>query len=179
MNFKSILEALEEFCAKQRVEFALVGAFGLAAYGLQRDTKDLDLMMEERSGPIVGRFLESLGYETLQRTHAFSIHHHPLRKMGRVDLLLVDEATALEVLRRARPRPLLGRTVLAACPEHLAAMKALAIAQDPTRMHKDLGDVQFILKLPNVDREEIRRHFERYNLGDRYDEIRRILGQAL
>ncbi|MBI4872035.1 MAG: nucleotidyltransferase [Candidatus Riflebacteria bacterium] len=179
MKFKSILEALEEFCEKQHVKFALVGAFGLAAYGLQRDTKDLDLMVEEGSGPIVGRFLESLGYETLQRTEAFSIHVHPLREMGRVDLILVDQATASQIFARARARPLQGRTVLVACPEHLAAMKALAIAQDPTRALKDLGDVQFLLSIPKVDREEIRRHFERYHLGGRYDEICRLLDKAL
>jgi hypothetical protein len=179
MRFQPVIEALEEFCEKQQVKFALVGAFGLAAYGLQRNTRDLDLLLADRTGPLVGQFLESLGYETLQSTQAFSIHSHPLREMGRVDLILVDDHTASQVFGRARTCSLQGKPVLVPCPEHLAAMKAAAIAQQPKRTLKDLADVQFLLTLPGVDREEIRRHFEQYHLEERYDEVCRILDAAL
>ncbi|MBI4872864.1 MAG: hypothetical protein HY814_15025 [Candidatus Riflebacteria bacterium] len=179
MKFKPVTEALESFCERQGVKFVLVGAFGLAAYGLQRSTRDLDLLIEDRDGPAVSCFLESLGYQTLHRTDAFAIHVHPLGAMGRVDLIFVDGSTAAQVLRRARPVPLLGRSVLVACPEHLAAMKVQAMANDPRRLLGDLADVQFLLGLPGVDRDEIRCHFERHGLLDRYHEICRLLDQAL
>jgi len=64
-----------------------------------------------------------------------------------------------------------GRSVRVPKPEHLAAMKVAAMASDPSRTLQDLADIQFLLRVPGVDREEIRGYFVRYGLEKRFDEL--------
>jgi hypothetical protein len=36
-----------------------------------------------------------------------------------------------------------------------------------------MADLQFLLRLPGIDRDEVRRQFERHGLGERYRELER------
>jgi hypothetical protein len=56
-------------------------------------------------------------------------------------------------------------------PEHLAAMKVHAMSNDPSRVFQDMADIQFLMKLPGVDREEIRRYFEDAGQLERFHEL--------
>lgn len=56
-------------------------------------------------------------------------------------------------------------------PEHLVAMKAQAFAKDQTR-YSDLSDLQFLLRLPGLDREEARNYMESAGLAEYYDRLR-------
>jgi hypothetical protein len=58
--------------------------------------------------------------------------------------------------------------------EHLAAMKVHAMKNDPSRTLQEMADIQFLLRLPGVDIEEIRGYFERSGLLERYHEIERL-----
>lgn len=176
IDFERQLADISGFFEERGYRYALVGALALAAYGLPRTTLDLDLVLERRAQEDVVRHLEGEGYQTLHRSEGYSNHLHPDPARGRIDLVYVDPATANEIFRRARefPGPA-GRRILVPAPEHLAAMKALAIKNDPSRTFQDLADVRFLLGLPGVDREEVRRQFVRYGLGERFDEIENTL----
>jgi hypothetical protein len=56
-------------------------------------------------------------------------------------------------------------------PEHLIAMKIVAMKNDPSRTYQDMADVRFLLSLPGVDREEVRAQFEKHGLLERYREL--------
>jgi hypothetical protein len=49
---------------------------------------------------------------------------------------------------------------------------------DPSRTFQEMADLQFILGLAGVDVGEIRKHFERHGLLERFDELRKILDTA-
>ncbi len=66
-------------------------------------------------------------------------------------------------------------SVLRPKPEHLAALKVLAMKNDPGRALQDLSDIRFLLQLPQVDRNEVRAYFTRHGLAERLDEIERLL----
>jgi len=68
-----------------------------------------------------------------------------------------------------------GRTIRVPKPEHLAAMKVLAMKNDPSRTFQEMADLQFVLGLPGVDVAETRKHFERHGVLERFDELRRVL----
>jgi hypothetical protein len=51
-------------------------------------------------------------------------------------------------------------------------MKAQAFASDRTR-YSDLADLQFLLSLPGLDREELRGYFESAGLADYFDRLSR------
>ena len=56
-------------------------------------------------------------------------------------------------------------------PEHLAALKVLAMKNDPARTFQELADIRFLLTLPGVDRQEVRAYFERYGLEESFHEL--------
>ncbi len=167
-----MLARVTGFLAERGFDGALVGGVGLAAYGLARTTLDLDLATERRAQEAVVAFLEELGYETLHRSAGYSNHLHPDPELGRVDLVYLDEATAVRFFAACRSVPGPGGLpVRVASPEHLAAMKVTAIKNDPTRLHQDLADLRFLLGLPGIDREEVRQYFSKHGLLGHYEEL--------
>jgi hypothetical protein len=174
MDFEGQLSSISAFLDEHGFRHALVGALALAAYGLHRTTLDLDLAVEARAQNEVVGFLESRGYETLHRSPGYSNHFHPDPTRGRVDFVYVDPQTADALFSAARSFPGPGgRAILVPRPEHLAAMKALATKNDPSRALRDLADVRFLLDLPGVDRDEIRGYFEKNGLLHLFDELER------
>ena len=94
MEFGKILEAIVGFCEREGISCAVVGAFGLHAYGLTRATYDLDFVTEVKAQPKVIPFLESLGYETLHVSAGYSNHLHAHVAMGCLDFVYVGGETS-------------------------------------------------------------------------------------
>jgi hypothetical protein len=171
MDFEAALGEIGTWL-EGRYRWAVVGGLGLAAYGLARTTLDLDIAVDAAAQDALIARLEGLGYRTLHRSSGYSNHLHDSSARGRVDIVYVAGETADRLFGEARrfPGPG-GRDVPVPRPEHLAAMKALSIKNDPDRVLRDLEDVRFLLSLPGVDREEVRRHFERYGLLEKFRAI--------
>ena len=176
MDFGRNLEDLKRFLDARQCRWALIGDVALAAYGLARTTLALDLVVDFDAQDDIVSFMEDLGFETLHCSAAYSNHLHPAPMRGRIDFLYVQGPTRdrlfAEVQTRTGPR---GIPVPVPKPEHLIAMKVLAIKSDPGRTFQDLADIRYLASLPGVDHDEIRSHFERYGLLDRYRELQRIL----
>ncbi len=176
MDFARVYALVAGFLEARGSRVAVIGGLGLHGHGVTRATVDLDLAAEaEAQGPLVA-FLEEQGYETLHRSAGYSNHLHRDVAFGRLDLIYVDAATAGALFGGCTPRLELGsRTALVPRAEHLAAMKVQAMKNDPSRELQDLADVQALLRLPGIDAAEVRGYFERAQLLDRYDAIRRSL----
>jgi len=140
---------------------------------LSRATQDLDLAVDADARRDLVSLFESLGYETLYCSEGYSNHVHPLSGLGRVDCIYVAEPTATSLFESATAAPIFGRPIRVPKPEHLAAMKVLAMKNDPRRTFQEMADLQFILGLPGVDIAEVRKHFERYGLLEKFDELRK------
>ncbi len=172
MDLARVVSLVAAFLDGQGVRWALCGGLGLAAYGLARSTFDVDVVVDGEAQDRVVAFMEQAGYETLYRSAGFSNHLHPEPDFGRVDFVYVRGETRerlfAEVRQVAGPA---GRAVPVPKPEHLAAMKVAALAQDPARLFQDLADLRFLLALPGVDREEVRGYFVRHGLEHRYEEL--------
>ncbi len=175
MDFGKVLSTVAAFFEREGFRFAAVGAFGLHAYGLSRATLDLDLATESRAQPKLIEFLESLGYETLHQSAGYSNHLHPHADLGRIDFVYVSGETSQRLLGGGGTMLQLGgRSVPVPRAEHLAAMKIHAMKNDPSRTLQEMADIQFLLRLPDVDHEEIRAYFEQSGLLERYLEITRL-----
>ena len=174
MDFALNLEDLGSFLDARHFRWALVGGVALAAYGLARMTLDLDLVVDADAQEKLVGFMEELGFETLHASTAYSNHLHQDPTRGRVDFLYVRGSTREQIFAQAETRngPR-GRPVSVPKPEHLIAMKVLAIKSDPGRTFQDLADIRFLASLPGVDHDEIRSHFERHGLLGRYQELER------
>jgi hypothetical protein len=176
MNFARVLEDVARFLDTQGARFGLAGAFALHAYGYARATADLDFVVEAKAQPVLCIHLESLGYQTIHRSAGYSNHVHPLPSLGRVDFIYLDEPTSHALFGGARRLEVLpGLQALVPRPEHLAAMKVLAMKNDPSRALQEMADIQFLLTVPGIDEEAVRSHFERHGLLEKFHEIKRTL----
>lgn len=176
MDFVAGLDLIAGFLAGRAGRSAVIGGIALAAYGNPRTTIDLDFIVEGELQDELIAFLEVQGFETLHRSSGYSNHDHPDPERGRLDFVYVRGETAERVFSECRrlPGPS-GSAILVPKPEHLAALKAQAMKNDPSRAPSDLVDVRFLLGLPNVDRGLIREYFERLGQGALFDELDRSI----
>jgi hypothetical protein len=176
VDFGAVLRRVSAFLNDRGFRFALIGGVALAAYGLARTTLDLDLVVESRAQEELIAFLESLGFATLHRSTGYSNHLHPDPAWGRLDCVYVRGSTSDELFAACQARRAPGGLELPLPkPEHLAALKIVAMKNDPGRTFQEMADIRFLLQLPRVDRLEIKRYFERHGLRERFDELEQSL----
>ena len=163
MDFGAVLRMVSAFLDSKGYRFALIGGVALAAYGLARTTLDLDLLVESRGQEDLIAFLEANGFATLHRSTGYSNHLHPDPARGRLDCVYIGGSTGEEVFAACRiARAPGGLELPLPKPEHLAALKVVAMKNDPGRAFQEMADIRFLLQLPQVDRLEVvnrrRRH---------------------
>lgn len=172
MQFDVVLRTFGEFFERERIRYAVIGGLAIYAWGRLRPTKDADFAVDSSNQKRVVGFVESLGYETLQATAAFSNHAHADQAFGRVDFMYLDPMTADKVFGAATGRVILeGVESKVASPEHLAMMKALAMKNFPHRALFEGEDVRTLLNVPGVDRDAVRDYFRRHGLLELFDAI--------
>jgi len=172
MNFTKIFQLLIDFFNREEIDYALIGAFALKAYGYVRATQDVDFLMRRENQPRIIEYLESLGYETIYKSSGYSNHLHPLLKLGRIDIVYVAGDTAETIFSETKRLLLLGDLhIPVAKPEHLIALKVFAMKNDPARRLRELADIQYIISLPGIDKEEVKGCFEKYGQMDSYEEL--------
>jgi hypothetical protein len=89
-----------------------------------------------------------------------------------VDFVYVGAETATKLFGATIDHEIsAGRSIPVPRPEHLIAMKVLAMKNDPQRTLREMADIQVLMSRPEVDRQEIRRYFERHGLLERYVEL--------
>jgi len=173
MNFGIILNEVLSFMTDKGCRFAIVGAFGLHAYGLSRATQDLDFILDSVCQGELITFLEGLGYETIYQSPGYSNHVHPISAMGRLDFIYVEGRTADALFSGARAMLSIGeRKIPVPRPEHLIALKVLAMKNDPARTFREMADIQFLMGLPGIDEEMVKTYFRQKGLLEQYYEIK-------
>ena len=136
--------------------FAVIGALGLAARGLSRSTFDVDIVVPFDAQAVLLVFLESQGYTCEHVSSGYSNHTHLDEALGRIDVVYVRGDTAQKIFDGVSMHEGPGGvSIPVPRPEHLAAMKVFAIKNNPSRVLQDLEDLQKILRLPGVDRDEV------------------------
>jgi len=173
MKFREVFRLLVGFFEKEAMDYALIGAFALKAYGYVRATQDVDFIVRaEDQGKIVSYLESSLGYETIYRSPAYSNHIHPLSGLGRIDFLYVKGTTAQSIFSEARRLLVLDDlTTPVVKPEHLVALKVFAMKNNPDRTLREMADIKELLAVPGLDYREVRRYFEKYGQMERYYDI--------
>jgi len=166
-----LLRAFDE----EAIRHALIGGLALSVHGAARATADLDFLAEgERDGD-VHRILLGLGYECLHRTPDVANYASSDPARGRVDFLFARQSYGKAMLARAAAHPLLGTTLRVVDPADLIGLKVQASSNDPSRRHRDLADIQALLRAtPDVDLARVREYFR---LFDREKELEALLAE--
>jgi len=172
VKFKDVFRLLVGFLEKEGIDYALIGAFALKAYGYTRATEDVDFIARTGDQVKIIGFLESLGFETLHCSTGYSNHMHPLSGLGRIDLVYVEGYTADSIFADSKRLLIFGdMTVPVVSPEHLIALKAFAMKNDPERLLSEMADIKFLVGLEGIDLERVRRYFDKYGLMEKFHEI--------
>jgi len=173
VDLSVVIGDVRRFLDRDQIPFAIVGALALHTYGYSRATNDIDLLVGADAQDRLLTFLEARGFETLHRSGGYSNHLHADPALGRLDVVYVDADTREKIFANARASSIAGIPVVVPKPEHLVAMKVHAMKNDPSRAFQDMADILFLMKLPGVDREEIRAYFDASGQSERYREIER------
>jgi len=172
MNFEGVLRPLIETLERERIDYALIGAFALHAYGYVRATRDIDFIVRNRDQGKIVSFLESLGFETIHRSTGYSNHVHPLAGLGRIDFVYVKGATADRIFQCAERRSILGSMrVPVAHAEHIVALKVFAMKNDPDRTFREMADIQSLIRSSGLNPRDVRPYFKKHGFMDQYREI--------
>jgi hypothetical protein len=171
MDFPRVLDLVAQQLASRGQRWAVAGGVAMQTYGLARTTQDLDFVAESAGASELVPWLESVGYETLYRSAAFSNHLHADAALGRIDFIYVDPTTASALFPATRLVEWNQRSLRVPSPIHMVAMKVHAMKNDPSRTLREMADIQYLLQLPDADRPAARRYFERAGLLERFNEI--------
>ena len=172
MRFDDVLRTFASFFERESIRYAVIGGLALQAWGHSRFTRDIDFVVERTARDRVVEFAESLGFETLHVSEGYSNHLHAESGLGRVDLMYVDPDTASKLFASTSRKTIVGdASAPVPAPEHLLAMKAMAMKNAPDRVLIDAPDVRFLLRLPGVDRPAVRDYFARHGLLELFDAI--------
>lgn len=172
MDFTRVLALVGDFLRGVDQPYAVIGALGLAARGLSRTTFDVDIVVQFEAQERLVEFFEANGYTCEHVSSGYSNHVHPDQELGRIDVVYVRGETAARIFDGASMHPGPGGILIPVPrPEHLAAMKIFAIKNNPRRVFQDLEDIQQILRLPEVDRDEIVAYIRKTGMEELLDRL--------
>jgi len=172
VDFERVLRTLAEFFDESNVEWGVIGGLAMAVHGAARTTLDVDIVVDGALQDKLIGFLQSQGFATVHRSTGYSNHLHEDPDLGRIDVVYVRGDTSRNILDNMQVHPGPGGIKIPVPrPEHLAAMKAYSIKNDPRRTLRELADIRVLLDVPDVDREEVNSYFVRYGLEDLFDRL--------
>lgn len=142
---RTFLNFLSEAMLAGKCEALVIGGFALEAYGFQRPTQDIDLLVTTRETSHVQELLESAGYAELGRNHLCARFCHPNPMLFPVDLLFVKDPTWDKIWEQSEPATIEGVMLRVPHPSHLVALKLHAMHNEPHGRKNDFGDIVRIL----------------------------------
>jgi hypothetical protein len=171
MRFDAVLRTFSEFFEEEGIRYALAGGLALLAWGHARTTNDVDFVVDGSNAARVQAFAESQGYVTTFASEGYSNHRHEERAFGAVDFIYVRGETAEQVFRSATTRSAVGVDLPVTRPEHLIAMKVVAMKNRAMRVLIDAPDIAYLMTLPGIDRAKVRDYFQQHGLLQIYDAL--------
>lgn len=143
---KSAPEIIVEGLERRGMDVLLVGGMALPAYGVVRQTLDIDCLIDEENAPVLGKILIDAGYTEQARSDNFVRYTGPDDTHFDVDVLLVDSETMDELVAESRAFDLGPVTMRVPSLRHLVMLKLHAIKNEPKRELRDLSDIVEMLR---------------------------------
>jgi predicted nucleotidyltransferase len=175
MNFPKVLAVLRAELSKAGIDFALLGGLAIHAWGTSRTTSDVDLLAFLASADQIDGIMKRLGYDVLFRNENVGNYLSKDWEMGRVDVLFAHRKYTTAMLARAKTIDLLGGSIKIVIPEDLIGLKVQASSNNPQRMHRDMNDVEDLMKKHGheMDWSLIREYFQLFERIPEFDELKK------
>ncbi|MFA5027487.1 MAG: nucleotidyl transferase AbiEii/AbiGii toxin family protein [Candidatus Methylomirabilota bacterium] len=141
-----VLELLAKISQATGVSALLIGGQALQAYGVIRQTLDVDLLVAEGDADVLEEALRRAGYGVLVRSDIFGRYRHASPALPDVDVLYVDGHTAERMLQRSAEHHAAAAPYRVPALPHLVALKLHAIRNNPAREPRDFADIVELLR---------------------------------
>lgn len=142
MNYPTVFDLIARKTQEAGVRLILIGGFAVNAYGVARNTRDIDFLISEEDYRKLEGFLSAEGYEENVRTDVFVKQTHKDGNAMPIDFLFVDPNTFEMIWRGGSETSISGHKFKTPSLLHLVALKLHAIKQgSKDRVWKDLPDI--------------------------------------
>lgn len=142
MNQSTVFDLMARVAQEAGIRLILIGGFAVNAYGVSRNTRDVDFLISEADYLKLGSLLSAQGYEEVVRTDVFAKREHKDQEAMPVDLLFIDSNTFGMIWQKGGETTVSGHKFKIPSLLHLIALKLHAIKQgSKDRVWKDLPDI--------------------------------------
>src|SRR5207244_10698029 len=130
-----------------RLRVALVGGLALPSHGAQRATGDVAFLAEATGSDALHGALLAAGARCLHRSADAANYAAARSRLAPLDFIYARRERALDMLQRARTRPLRGaRRVPVVDAEALIGLKLQALVNAPSRRAQEEADIRALLE---------------------------------
>ena len=163
---EDFFERLAREAEDASLTFMVVGGHAVNAYGYQRTTIDVDLLIAESALGTWRTFWERRGYRCVHTTDAFcQFRTADETERFPVDLMVVSDETFGKLRSKEQRRAVGGCTLPVPSPLHLIALKLHALSnKERARQGMDLPDIIGLIRGCGIDTQdvELQEILERY-----------------
>lgn len=133
------LSYLKQYLEGQRIDYAVIGAVALDAYGAGRKTEDIDILVTRLPSVL---FLEAYGFRKVKPPRIPMLETKHVATRVDIDILQAYNPIEREVLERAKRGIAFGVEVPIPQKNDLIALKNFVAQVDPGQRVKALRDVK-------------------------------------
>ena len=152
MEYHSIFDLVGKEFKAAKLSYALIGGFAINAYGVSRNTGDIDFLVDKADYPQVLEILKKADYKEAYGQDSFARLQSSKPRFMDLDCVFVEKETLQEIIRNGRKIQLVGNEFVVPSLEHLIALKLHAIKNNPKlREFKDLPDIIRLIRKNNMD----------------------------
>jgi len=161
---KSTLQIISDTAVSQSLDILLIGGYALQAYGVVRQTIDVDCLVSLNDREKLDSILCNNGYKGVGKTENFHRYRNESIYLMDIDVLYVNSDTMNKLIRAAMEFHLQDKAFRVPGMIHLIALKLHGIKNNPAREARDITDITELLRLnkDKVKLEEIRDVCRRY-----------------
>ena len=153
MSLRKTLNTAIAALTLSKIDHALIGGMALAAYGINRATGDVDLLIDGSQKELAKNTLIHEGF--LLKVETAEVLH--FEGIGLLDVLLAQRPLSIEMLKNASVIPSLKVKCL--CVEDLIGLKIQAYVNNYKREYQDKADIRSLIeKVPTLDWTKVKRY---------------------
>jgi hypothetical protein len=143
---KSSLDIIAEAARQLDGRLLLVGGHALQAYGVVRQTMDVDVLVSHDDMPSLATALATAGHHPTAQTDIFTRFRGLSIYQADIDAMGVDPETFARLASSAGRLTIGANRFAVPALSHLVALKLHAVHNDPRRELRDLADIVALMQ---------------------------------
>ncbi len=161
--------------------FAVIGGHAVNAYGISRQTGDLDLIVRGSDKEAWSTLMKKMNYESGQHDERFARYRPDATPAWPIDLMFVDDETFRKILSDAVEMEFGPARARVVSSRHLVTLKIHALKHfQEHRFAKDFGDLVALLRSgkTGISDADLRELCVRYATSALYERIKEELPRS-